>query len=128
MPTGYEYRECKNWRGIPKPRRCPFCQQAKGEMRKARGGFQGVCPNCGATGPKRESHEEALRAWNGKDGNFLASATALSTAAVKALQLPKSKTRITTIRPASSIGSTQSNTSATATQNTIRQNIVSFCL
>ena len=23
-PTGYEYREYKNWRGIPKPRRCPF--------------------------------------------------------------------------------------------------------
>ena len=50
MPTGYEYREYKNWRGIPKLRRCPFCKQAKGEIRKARGGFQGVCPNCGATG------------------------------------------------------------------------------
>lgn len=24
-PSGYEYREYKNWRGIPKPRRCPFC-------------------------------------------------------------------------------------------------------
>jgi hypothetical protein len=34
MPTGYEYREYKNWRGIPKPRRCPFCKQAKGEIRK----------------------------------------------------------------------------------------------
>ena len=31
-PTGYQYRECKNWRGIPKPRRCPFCKQAKGEI------------------------------------------------------------------------------------------------
>jgi hypothetical protein len=30
IPTGYEYREYKNWRGIPKPRRCPFCKQAKG--------------------------------------------------------------------------------------------------
>ena len=29
VPTGYEYREYKNWRGIPKPRRCPFCKQAK---------------------------------------------------------------------------------------------------
>jgi hypothetical protein len=38
-PTGYEYREYKNWRGIPKPRRCPFCKRAKGEIRKARGGF-----------------------------------------------------------------------------------------
>jgi hypothetical protein len=29
-PTGYQYREYKNWRGIPKPRRCPFCKQSKG--------------------------------------------------------------------------------------------------
>jgi hypothetical protein len=65
-PTGYEYREYKNWRGIPKPRRCPFCKQAKGVIRRARGGFLGVCPNCHASGPKRETHEEALRAWNGK--------------------------------------------------------------
>ena len=34
---GYEYREYKNWRGIPKPRRCPFCKQAKGEIRKVEG-------------------------------------------------------------------------------------------
>jgi hypothetical protein len=27
---------------------CPFCKQAKGEIRKIRGGFQGVCRNCGA--------------------------------------------------------------------------------
>ena len=67
MPTGYEYREYKNWRGIPKPRRCPFCKQAKGEIRKTKGGFQGVCPDCGAIGPKKESHEEALRAWYGKN-------------------------------------------------------------
>jgi hypothetical protein len=40
-PNGYQYREYKNWRGIPKPRRCPFCKQAKGEIRKVRGGFQG---------------------------------------------------------------------------------------
>jgi hypothetical protein len=66
IPIGYEYREYKNWRGIPKPRPCPFCKQAKGEILKARGGFLGVCPNCGATGPKRENHDEALRAWNGK--------------------------------------------------------------
>lgn len=65
-PSGYEYREYKNWRGISKPRRCPFCKQVKGEIRKARGGFLGVCPNCDAKGPKRESHDEALRAWNGK--------------------------------------------------------------
>jgi hypothetical protein len=53
-PTGYQYREYKNWRGIPKPRRCPFCKEAKGEIRKVRGGFQEVCPNCEASGPKRE--------------------------------------------------------------------------
>ena len=67
MPIGYEYREYKNWRGIPKPRRCPFCKQAKGEIRKVRGAFQGVCPSCGATGPKRDSYDRALLAWNGKE-------------------------------------------------------------
>ena len=66
-PTGYEYREYKNWRGIPKPRRCPFCKEAKGEVLRVRGGHQGVCPNCGATGPKRESYDEALKAWNGRE-------------------------------------------------------------
>jgi hypothetical protein len=66
MPTGYEYREYKNWRGIPKPRRCPFCKQAKGRIRRARGGFQGMCPNCEANGPRRQSYDEALRAWNGR--------------------------------------------------------------
>jgi hypothetical protein len=65
-PSGYEYREYKNWRGIRKPRRCPFCKQAKGEIRRSRGGFLGVCPNCEAGGPKRESRDEALAAWNGK--------------------------------------------------------------
>jgi hypothetical protein len=65
-PLGYQYREYKNWRGIPKPRRCPFCKQAKGEIRRGRGGFLGVCPNCDARGPKRGSYDEALRAWNGK--------------------------------------------------------------
>jgi hypothetical protein len=38
-PVGYQYREYKNWRGIPKPRRCPFSKQAKGEIRRRRGGF-----------------------------------------------------------------------------------------
>jgi hypothetical protein len=65
-PTDYQYREYKNWRGIPKPRRCPFCKRAKGEIRKVKGTYQGVCPNCGATGPKRQSNQEALLAWNGK--------------------------------------------------------------
>jgi hypothetical protein len=65
-PTGYEHRKYKNGRGIPKPRRCPFCKQAKGDIRRSRGGFLGVCPNCDAKGPKRMSYNEALRAWNGK--------------------------------------------------------------
>jgi hypothetical protein len=65
--TGYEYREYKNWRDIPKPRRCPFSKQAKGEIRKIRGGFQGVCTNCGGSGPKQVSFDEALRVWNGRD-------------------------------------------------------------
>src|SRR5260370_22758703 len=65
-PIGYEYREYKNWRGIPKPRRCPFCKQAKGDIRKSRGRFLGVCPNCEERGPKRGSYEEALAAWNGE--------------------------------------------------------------
>jgi hypothetical protein len=66
MPTGYDYREYKNWRGIPKPRGCPFCKSAKGQIRKEKGMFQGVCPNCGATAPNRESHQEALMVWNGR--------------------------------------------------------------
>ena len=65
-PLGYEYREYKNWRGIPKPRRCPFCKEAKGEIRRKSGGFLGVRPNCGATGPRRDNQDDALRAWNGK--------------------------------------------------------------
>jgi hypothetical protein len=52
--------------GFLSRRRCPFCKQAKGEIRKARGGFLGVCQNCEGIGPKRESRDDALRAWNGK--------------------------------------------------------------
>ena len=71
-PTGYQYRESKNWKGILKPRRCPFCKRAKGEVQKVRGGFQGVCRKCGATGPKQADRVAALLAWNGrvKDFNF----------------------------------------------------------
>jgi hypothetical protein len=63
-PTGYEY---KPYPTAPKrPRPCPFCRKARGTIQKARDGFQGVCPNCGAIGPKRETLDDALRAWNGK--------------------------------------------------------------
>jgi len=47
---------------------CPFCRKARGKIRKlAADLFQGACPKCGATGPKREGHQEALRAWNGRE-------------------------------------------------------------
>jgi transcriptional regulator with XRE-family HTH domain len=49
-------------------RLCPFCRKTRGKIRKLRAAsFQGVCPKCGATGPKREGHQEALRAWNGRE-------------------------------------------------------------
>jgi len=47
---------------------CPFCRKARGKIRKlGAASFQGTCPKCGASGPKRESHQEALRAWNGRE-------------------------------------------------------------
>jgi transcriptional regulator with XRE-family HTH domain len=47
-------------------RLCPFCRKTRGKIRSvSRKQFQGVCLKCGATGPKRKSHQEALRAWNG---------------------------------------------------------------
>jgi transcriptional regulator with XRE-family HTH domain len=47
---------------------CPFCRKARGKIRKVNAAsFQGTCPKCGATGPKREGHQEALRAWNGRE-------------------------------------------------------------
>ncbi len=48
-------------------RLCPFCRKGRGKIRKpARRYFvSGTCPKCGATGPKREGHQGALRAWNG---------------------------------------------------------------
>jgi hypothetical protein len=66
VPTGYEYREYKNWRGIPKPRRCPFCKSAKGEIRKVRGAFQGNLSEVWGNGPEAGGYDEALRAWNGR--------------------------------------------------------------
>jgi transcriptional regulator with XRE-family HTH domain len=49
-------------------RLCPFCRKARGKIRKlGAGSFQGVCPKCGATGPTRQGHQEALRAWNGRE-------------------------------------------------------------
>ncbi len=49
-------------------RLCPFCRKARGKIRKlGAASFQGVCPKWGATGPKREGHQESLRAWNGRE-------------------------------------------------------------
>jgi len=43
-------------------------EKERGEHRKLGAtSFQGVCPKCGASGPKRESHREALRAWNRRE-------------------------------------------------------------
>src|SRR5258707_8547457 len=43
----------------------PFCRKACGEIRPiSRKQFQPICPKCGASGPKRGSHQDALRAWN----------------------------------------------------------------
>ena len=42
--------------------------KARGEIRKLGApSFQGVCPKCGASGPKRESHQEALKMWKGRE-------------------------------------------------------------
>jgi len=47
---------------------CPFCRKARGKIRKlGAASFQGACPKCGASGPKRESDQQALRAWNGRE-------------------------------------------------------------
>ena len=49
-------------------RLCPFCRKARGKIRSAsKNQFHGVCPKCGASGPKRKSHQEALSAWNGRE-------------------------------------------------------------
>src|SRR5260370_12287409 len=62
-PNGYEYREYKNWRGIPKPRRCTFCKQAKGDIRRSRGGVLWGSPNSAARAPKPGSPAAAPSAW-----------------------------------------------------------------
>lgn len=54
-------------RFVFRARLCPFCRKARGEIRPvSRKQFHGICPKCGATGPRREHHQEALRAWNGR--------------------------------------------------------------
>jgi len=51
-------------------RLCPFCRKARGKIQlTGRKQFQGVCPKCEATGPKRGSEQVARRAWNGMGEN-----------------------------------------------------------
>jgi hypothetical protein len=52
-PVGYEYREYKNWRGIPKPRCCPFCKEAKGEVRKGQGRVPRLLSELGSNGAEQ---------------------------------------------------------------------------
>jgi transcriptional regulator with XRE-family HTH domain len=47
---------------------CPFCRKSRGRIKAAgRNKFHGTCTRCGAIGPARDSHQEALRAWNGRE-------------------------------------------------------------
>ncbi len=62
------YKIIKPIQRVRYARLCPFCRKAKGKIRKlGAASFQGVCPQCGASGPKRGGHQEALRAWNGRE-------------------------------------------------------------
>jgi hypothetical protein len=53
----------KNWRGIAKACRCPFCKQAKGKIRKGEGRILEASANCGAIDPRRRP-ERGVRAFH----------------------------------------------------------------
>src|SRR5258708_26221118 len=62
------YKITKPLQQVRYARICPFCRKARGKIRKlGAASFQGACPKCGASGPKRGGHQEALRAWNGRE-------------------------------------------------------------
>jgi transcriptional regulator with XRE-family HTH domain len=62
------YKITKPIQQVRYARLCPFCRKARGKIRKlGAASFQGVCPQCGASGPKRGGQQEALRAWNGRE-------------------------------------------------------------
>jgi transcriptional regulator with XRE-family HTH domain len=62
------YKIVKPIQQVRYARICPFCRKAWGKIQSIGGKlFQGVCPKCGASGPIRESHQQALRAWNGRE-------------------------------------------------------------
>ena len=52
MPTGYEYREYKNWRGIPKPRRCPFASRQRARSERPSGRMKGFARIAERIGPE----------------------------------------------------------------------------
>jgi transcriptional regulator with XRE-family HTH domain len=61
------YKIIKPIQRVRYARLCPFWRKERGKIRKLGAAlFQGTCLKCGATGPKRESHQGALRAWNGR--------------------------------------------------------------
>jgi transcriptional regulator with XRE-family HTH domain len=53
-------------------RLCPFCRKERGKIRKLGAAlFQGVCPKCGATGPKREdTRKRSGRGIGGRGPDF----------------------------------------------------------
>jgi transcriptional regulator with XRE-family HTH domain len=62
------YKITKPIQQVRYARLCPFCRKTRGKIRKVgAGSFQGICSKCGATRPRRESHQETLRAWNGRE-------------------------------------------------------------
>jgi transcriptional regulator with XRE-family HTH domain len=62
------YKIIKPIQRVRYARLCPFCRKARGKVRKLdAASFQGACTKCGASGPKRDNHQEALRAWNGRE-------------------------------------------------------------
>ena len=62
------YKIIRSLQQVRYARLCPFCRKARGKIGKlGPGSFQGACPKCDATGPKREGHQEALRAWNRRE-------------------------------------------------------------
>src|ERR1700740_2489357 len=64
-PTGYQYREYKNWRGIPKPR-LPVLQASQSQDPKGSERLSRRLHGWRSDRTRRNSHDEALRAWNGK--------------------------------------------------------------
>ena len=52
IPSGYEYREYKNWRGIPKPRRAHFARVLRARHERAMEAFKSEVAAGGYIGGK----------------------------------------------------------------------------